>query len=186
MPTSEEQAIYFSICGDWKNAIAANLAILKKNPTDIDALNRLTYAYIQIGKYSLAKKTINIILAIDPSNVIANKNLSCLKNNSDKFTKTQNILENNVSFIENPGLTRIITLIYPTNTTTISKIRHGAKLSYKIRKRKIWISYLNEYIGCFPDDLSKKYIQSLTKGKKYEAFFKSYQKKKVTVLFKEN
>lgn len=182
MTENEEQAIKFSIAGDWEAAIKVNLLILKKSPKDTDALNRLSYAYIQVGKLSLAKKNAERSLKIDPYNLIARKNISTLKNLSEKGASQTEKLENNVNFIENPGTTKLVSLICPASKAIICNIRNGAELQMKSRRRKMCVFHKEIYIGCFPDDLSHKYISYMAKGNKYELFFKSYNSKKISVL----
>lgn len=185
MTDLENQAIQCSIKGDWKQAVKLNLQILKKLPKDIDALNRLSYAYIQTGKTNLSKKTSLLVLKIDPFNLIATKNIVLLKNFSRKDKNPAECLENNLTFIENPGSAKLISLICPAPRAIICKVRNGADLHYKIKRRKISISHGDTYIGCFPDDLSRKYISMMNRGLKFEIFFKSYNLKKISVLVKE-
>jgi hypothetical protein len=185
MKSLEEQAIEFSINGEWNEAIKSNLQILKKLPNDIDAINRITYAYIQIGKTTLAKRMATLGLKIDKYNIIAKKNLNSLNSYPKKGKIKSECLENNLNFIENPGTTKLITLICPGSKNIISKIRNGAELNLKIKRRRISAIHQNAYVGCFPDDLCRKFITLINKGYKYEMFFKSYSGNKICVLLRE-
>lgn len=185
MTELEEKAIKCSINGNWKEAVKINLLILKKNAKDIDALNRLSYAYLQLGKIILAKKTAAKSLKVDPFNLIARKNINLLSGFARHGNKPAECLEDNVNFIENPGTTKLVSLICPAAKSVLSKIRNGSELNYKIRRRKICVSHKDAYIGSFPDDLSRKYITRISDGTKYEIFFKSYNTKKISVLLKE-
>jgi hypothetical protein len=185
MISLEDQAIKFSMSGLWKEAIKLNLQILKKSPKDIDAINRLTFAYIQTGKTTLAKKMATLGLKIDRYNVIANKNLLSLTSCQKKGKPQPECLENNINFIENPGTTKLITLVCPGEKNLIAKIRNGAELSLKIKRRRISAIHQKTYIGCFPDDLSRKFIALINQGLEYELFFKSYKTNKVCVLLRE-
>src|SRR3989338_5169940 len=79
MPTStvsySTQAINAALFNNWKEAIKYNEEILDKNPKDLDALNRLAYAHLQLGKLKEAKKLFKRVITLDSYNQIAKKNL---------------------------------------------------------------------------------------------------------------
>jgi tetratricopeptide (TPR) repeat protein len=60
---------------DLEASIAINLAILRKAPHDIVAMNRLGRAYEAIGSIDLAEQTFRQALACDPGNSIATRRL---------------------------------------------------------------------------------------------------------------
>ena len=71
-----QDAISLALSGDWEKAIETNKKILEKDPRDIDALNRMSRAYAELGKFSTAKKFAQSVLKIDPFNSIATKSLN--------------------------------------------------------------------------------------------------------------
>lgn len=182
----EEKAVQSSIDGNWDDAVKFNLEILKKSKNDIDALNRLCFAYIQSSHTTLAKKTIQKVLKLDKYNAIAQKNNQLLGNNVkiDKKTVSEKAIKN-INFIENPGSTKIISLTDICEKAILKKIRNGSRLSIKVRRRKICTFYGTKYIGKFPDDVSHKYISLMNKNHEYEVVFKSFDLKKIYVLIRE-
>jgi len=50
MTLLKDKAIQAMLLGDWKNATSLNKALLRDNPNDIDALNRLAYAFTILGR----------------------------------------------------------------------------------------------------------------------------------------
>ena len=74
-----QTAIKFAISQKWNEAVLVNLQILKANPRNVDALNRLGTAYINLAECSKAKSCFTKAIKIDPLNNIANKNLKILK-----------------------------------------------------------------------------------------------------------
>ena len=48
--TVKDKAIQAMLLGDWKNAASLNKTLIKEDPKDIDALNRLAYALTVLGK----------------------------------------------------------------------------------------------------------------------------------------
>ena len=75
----EKQAIQAAIKGNWSQAIEFNNQLIKKNPQNIAAFNRLAKALWELGKVSQAKKTYQKVLRFDPYNEIAKK-----RNNAKK------------------------------------------------------------------------------------------------------
>jgi len=76
----KNQAIRTALTGNWDGAIQLNKAILETNPQDIDSLNRLAFAYSELGQIKEAKNTYQKVLLIDSNNPIAFKNLKRLAN----------------------------------------------------------------------------------------------------------
>src|SRR3989344_7973707 len=81
----KNQAIQTALSGDWQNAIVLNKNLIKENPNDIDALNRLALAYIIVGKTKDAKSIYQKVIKLDPLNPIAQRSLNKLK---DKKTQS--------------------------------------------------------------------------------------------------
>lgn len=177
MKTLEEQAIEASIKGNWRDAVRLNCEILKTCKQNIEALNRLSFAYVQIGKRTLARQTINNVLQIDKFNQIAKKNSFLIKK--------VHLPTSNIDFIEEPGITKIIALVDVGEKNSLSKIRSGTKLGMKIRRRRICLSADCVYIGKLPEDLNKNFICLIKKGHTYEFFFKSFDQRRVQVLLRE-
>ena len=77
-------AISAALARNWKQAISANTALIQKDKTNIDALNRLGFAYLQTGKFTASKKIYELVLKLDPYNQIALKNRKKLANLKQK------------------------------------------------------------------------------------------------------
>ena len=185
MKTLAERAIDAGIDGDWEKAIQLNKELIKLKKNDIDALNRLSFAYLQNNKKTLARKIINKVLRVDKFNSIANKNLRLLNICNSYLKKDFSLLVKNVDFIEEPGTKKIISLINQCTKEILYKIRPGTKLNLKIRRRRVCVQLESMYIGGFPDDINKNLIKLIENGNKYEIFFKSFDQKKAYILLQE-
>src|SRR5689334_19115226 len=118
-------AINAALNENWEEAIKANSSILKIEPTDIDALNRMAKAYAETGDLNKAKETTKKVLKLDPTNIIANK---CQEkwNNFKKLTKTITSSKGIAKiFIEEPTKTKLITLINLGDPISISTLDCG-------------------------------------------------------------
>jgi tetratricopeptide (TPR) repeat protein len=70
-----QSAINEAINCNWDKAIELNLEIIKDEPENVQAKNRLAKAYCETGQFKLAKSVYEEVLKIDPYNGIATKNL---------------------------------------------------------------------------------------------------------------
>ncbi|MAG59326.1 hypothetical protein CMO96_00865, partial [Candidatus Woesebacteria bacterium] len=78
MDSAAQRAIEKALHGDWKEAVVLNEQILKDNPGNKEALNRLARAYLELGKLRKATTYYKKVLTIDPYNGIAKKSLDRL------------------------------------------------------------------------------------------------------------
>lgn len=183
-----QQAIQAALSSHWENAIKINKEILKVDPQNIDALNRLAKAYFETGKYSLAKKYYSATLKYDPYNPIAAKNLKILKaTKSDE----KNIipLANKISsslFLQEPGKTKVVNLLKVAEPQKLSQVYPGMEVAMVMKNRGIVITTLAAgYLGVLPDDLSHQLIKLTRGGNKYEIFIKAVRVNGLTVLIRE-
>src|SRR3990167_4829224 len=75
MTSLKDQAIQNALTGDWQKAVLVNKSLIKENPQDIDALNRLAFALSILGRVKDAKNTYQKVLKIDSLNPLALRNL---------------------------------------------------------------------------------------------------------------
>ncbi len=89
MTVLKSQAIQTALTGNWDQAISLNQELLKNNPTDIDALNRLAFAYSITGKTKEARNLYHKVLEIDTLNSIALRGLKRLAGTSNHKKSVQ-------------------------------------------------------------------------------------------------
>lgn len=185
--TLRDKAIQTALTGNWKEAIDTNKELLKENPEDIDALNRLALAFTIFGKSTSAKTTYQKVLKIDPLNPIALRNLKNLK-----FSKTQKKLDYsqgiqiNNQFIEETGKTKVMELLNLAQANVIQSLRTGEFVSLSIKRSRIFVlKGEKQYLGVLPDDIGRRLIKFMKSGNKYEAYIKSANAKKIIIFVKE-
>ncbi len=182
--TLKNQAIQTALEGNWTEAISLNKDLVKENPQDIDALNRLALAYTIVGKLKEAKSAYQKVVDIDPLNSIALRNLKKLKEKNIKETDPTEYRINN-SFLEEPGKTKVIELINTAQPKIIEGLRTGKGLTLVIKRSKIFVEDQTQYIGVLPDDIAKRLIKFMNGGCTYDAFVKSSSTHKVSIFIKE-
>lgn len=184
---TSEDAIACALKQDWQNAIRINTTLLKEDKGNIDAHNRLGFAYLKTGQIVLAKKTFQKVLNIDPYNQIALKNLKKL--GTVKLKDLQENGGNHISpimFLEEPGRTKIVTCINVAPTNILSTLSCGQEVYLRAKKYCVEIRTTNNtYLGALPDDLSFKLIKFLAGGNEYQAIVKMAAKNTLIVFLRE-
>lgn len=187
MTLLKDKAIQAMLLGDWKNATSLNKALLKDNPNDIDALNRLAYAFTILGKIKDAKSTYRKVLKLDILNQIAIRNIKKITDLGPKqIAKSTSIKYVNYMFLEETGKTKIISLVNTAQPKIIALLSTGQPVIIAIKRGKIFIQDQNkQYLGVLPDDIGRRLIKLIKGGNVYETCIKSVSLHNVSVFIKE-
>jgi tetratricopeptide (TPR) repeat protein len=177
--------------GNWKEAVGLNEEILKLDDKNHEALNRLSRAYLELGKYTKAVTHYKKVLKLDPYNAIAQKALERIKNlkkaslkdlkNGDSFSAPAANL-----FIEEPGKTKSVTLIHLGEPGVISTLDAGESVVLECHAHRVSVMTTNgRYIGRMPDDISRTIIKLKKDGNEYVSFIRSVLPDQVRIFIKE-
>ncbi len=171
-------AIQAALSGQWKDAIKINLSILKKNSHDIDALNRLARAYLETGFKTKSGEIYIKVLKIDKFNTIAAKNLELLKtvkiDRSRKSTPQDAPGASISMFLEEPGLTKTVSLINLGDQKIIRNTRPGNPVNIVARGHNVAVvTASNQYLGRLPDDLASRLRLLINEGNTYSCWIRS-------------
>jgi len=165
------QAIKCALCQNWKEAIRLNLELLRQNEENIEALNRLAYAYLKTGNLPSSKSTYKKVLKINKYNPIAIKNLKWLSNlTKHDIHQDPSVSPTPTIFLEEPGKTKIVILIDPAAARVLCNIASDGQ---------------DVYIGALPDDLSHRLTRFINTGNTYEAYIKNVERNNVSVFIRE-
>jgi len=179
-------AIRAALSGNWDEAVKLNKEILKETPKNLEALNRLAKAYIELGQKNPALKAIKDALSIDHYNQISLKlkaRLSTGKilkgNKSDSYATLS-------AFIEEPGKTKTVLLINCASPKKISCSECAQGLQLIPKRHTIHVCDCDgNYLGMLPDDLGKRLNLLIKGGNIYESFVKSVGEKDLTIFIRE-
>lgn len=182
-------AIASAMSGNWQEALKLNLQILKTDSENCEVLNRIAQAYKLLGNNKKSITTYRKVLKIDKYNVIATRNLDILKNRRQEpqphFANSQKA---NVDiFLEEPGKTKLVSLINLAPASQILSISPMQQLELSLKRKSVFVSTFasNTYIGALPDDLSYRLTKFMNVGYKYDCFAKSVDRHNVSVLIRE-
>lgn len=183
------KAIQAALSQNWETATSINQEILQKNPQDIDALNRISQAYMRRGLFGKATKASEKVKNIDPLNTIANK---CQER--CEALKGKKVLESRIGdlkrlqnlFIEIPGHTRIVSLINICEASSLATLNPGQEVMMQPRQRRVVITTIeDDYIGKIPDDLSIRIISFYDEGREYKSHIKSVNRADVKIFIRD-
>lgn len=179
------KAVSAALNGNWEKAIEINKSIIKRDSKDVDALNRLARALAEHGDLNKAKTTARKVTKIDPFNKIALKSLEKWKKlkGGETYVSSPSSAK---TFLEEPGKTKIVSLIHTGSVKTLSKLDSGDEVRLNSHGHKISVCTPDgKYIGRLPDDLSARLKQLIKHGNEYQIFVKSQTDNEVKVFIRE-
>ncbi len=181
----EKQAVQAAIKGSWQKAASLNRQLIKEDPKDIAALNRLARAYWELGKTGDAQKIYRQVLKLDPYNPIATKSLERLVKRKGKPQQKKIGATGNL-FLEEPGKTKTIKLIRLASAEVLSDLSTGQSVNLEPKKRAISVITEDKvYLGTIPDDLSSRLIKLINGGNSYQAFVKAVENQQLEIFIRE-
>jgi len=168
----QKQAIEAAKVSNWQQAICLNKEILETLPSNINALNRLALAQMQLDLLPEASASLQRVLEIDKNNKIAQKNLEKIKKR-DKGKVAQ--FGQQSSYIEEPGKAKVIDLIRLTDSKSLANFVIGQECQLEPKKSYISINTAcgSNYIGTLPKNISSRLINLIANGNKYRCVIQS-------------
>ena len=167
----QNQAINAAKNGDWQTAADTNLKIIELDDQNIGGLNRLAVCQAQLGQLKAAKTSYEKVLAIDPGNSIALKQLAQLKSKSTlktpQFSRQQ--------FVEEPSKSKIVALHRLAGKNILENLFVGQDLLLKPKNRYISVETEDKvYLGSLPEDLSLRLGKLINTNNKYSCQVHSF------------
>ncbi len=180
-----QEAISQALKGNWQKALEINQEILSKDSENIDALNRLARCLAELGRIKEAKATALKVLKIDPFNSIATKSLEKWKKLKKGEIYNSKPTKPDV-FLEEPGKTKVVTLIHVGNPKILAKLDSGDEVKLNTHSHRICVTTMDgNLVGKLPDDLSAKLKRLISLGNAYQVFIKSISGRTVKVFIRE-
>ncbi len=179
----QQNAIKAAIARNWNEAISFNEKVLEISPDDIPTLNRLGIALSMAKQNKKATENFHKVLAIDPHNHIARNNLARLKAN--KKQGLANPYLQTVSFIEEPGKSKVVPLVSQGEPKIFSSLNIGEPVELTTAKHKVKVGKDGTFIGYLPDNISSRLLKLIVSGYKYKTVMKSVNPKNPQVFIQE-
>jgi tetratricopeptide (TPR) repeat protein len=177
-------AISAALSAQWDEAVKLNKSIIKIDADNVDALNRLARAHAELGDLPSAKSTLQLVIAKDPYNSIAQKLLIKWKD-LKKTTQSHTALNPNV-FLEEPGKTKIVPLMHLCGPDVAAQLDAGDELKLALNAHRVSVTTIdNSYIGRLPDDISARIKKFSAIGYEFNTVVRSSDKNEVKILIRE-
>ncbi len=185
---STKQAIALAMEGKWKEAVAVNRGILEIFPHDIEALNRLGRAYLELGEYGWSETAYRRTTEIDPYNVIALKNLqrlSRLKEAAGGGGVGAGKLEPQ-SFIKEVGKVGIVQLVDCAPPEVLARMSAGDRVQLRSDASSLIVETTRgEYLGLVEPGHGQRLARLIEGGNLYTAAIVSVADDSASVIIRE-
>lgn len=188
MNSLAQQAVAAALAGHWQEATRLNKQILSQGNQDLDALNRLARAYIELGRTKNALTAYKKALRLDPYNTIAQKAVERLSQirGKAKLNNTPAVAAPATSFLEEPGKTKTVSLIHLGAPNTLNRLNIGDLVHLVPHAHRVSVeNHDSQYIGRLPDDISRRIIRLSRAGNQYEAYIRSVAPDSVRIFIRE-
>jgi tetratricopeptide (TPR) repeat protein len=185
---ASKEAITLALQGQWKEAIAINLSLIEKFPGDVEALNRLGRAYMELGEYRDAEAAYRKTMAIDQYNAIAQKNLQRLS----YLKKTKTTADTNThklepqQFIEEIGKAGVVQLSNLAKPSILAHMVAGDVVTLKVSENNLdVVTTRGEYLGRVDQRHGQRLVRLIRGGNRYSVAIVSSTDKAVTAIIRE-
>ena len=182
-----ERAIALAMASRWEEAANANRELLELFPDDVDARNRLGKALTELGRFGEARNAYSRAAAIDPTNVIAAKNLQRLsKLAAEQAVPVSAARVDPSLFIEESGKTVITTLLHVAGPDVLVNMAAGDLLELRQADHTIQVATpAGRVVGQIEPKLAKRLIDLLEGGNRYQTAVTSADDQLVKVIIRE-
>jgi tetratricopeptide (TPR) repeat protein len=183
----EKQAIQLALEHKWDEALKVNEEIIRNDPKNIPALNRLARAFWEKGEIEKAKKAYKKVLSLDEYNPIASKNIRRII--AGKKIKRPRLLHKkglfSQLFLEEPGKTKVVKLVRLAASRILSGFDSTDPVDLVPKNRLISVQSGDIYLGTIPEDLSQRLLTLMKGGNRFEAVIKAIDRHNLEILIRE-
>ena len=182
-----KEAIDLAMQARWAEAVDVNKQLTGDYPSDVDSHNRLGRAYMELGRYKLARKAYGQARELDPYNAIAARNLRRLNDLSDSDTAevgTDKVEPQH--FIEEIGKAGIVTLYDLSPKEDRARMVAGDRVKLVAEGPSLNVYNSRDvYMGKVDQKYTQRLIRLLIGGNQYSALVVKSIMDMMTVIIRE-
>ena len=181
------EAIVLALQGKWERAAELNQRILQIFPEDVETLNRLGKAFLELGHYSRAREAFQRASTVAPYNTISKKNLDRLAHLEEAGAlPKQGKLVTPYLFIEESGKSGITVLERVAPRQVLAKMTAGDELAIGAREHGLIVENLQgEYLGQVEPKLGIRLLRLMKGGNRYDAAIISTNHQEISIIIWE-
>ncbi len=183
------EAVSMALKGKWERATEVNRAILDRFEDDVEAMNRLGKALMELGDYSAAKKVFDRVVHIAPYNNIAKKNAARLEQLESTPLATKQARKGGAApqlFIEESGKSGTTLLRKPADRQVIARLTPSDPANLVVEENSITVQNSEgDYLGQIEPKLARRLIRLMYGGNKYDAAILGINERGVSIIVRE-
>lgn len=182
-----KEAINFAMQARWAEAVNINKQLTEDFPTDVDSYNRLGRAYLELGKYTLARVAYSQAQELDPYNAIAARNLRRLNDLSDSdATEMEKGKVEPQHFIEEIGKAGVVTLYDLSAKEDRARTVAGDRVKLAAEGASLNVYNSRDvFMGKVDQKYAQRLIRLLIGGNQYSASVVKSTMDMMTVIIRE-
>ena len=182
-----KEAIDLAMQARWADAVAVNVQLTQDFPADVDSFNRLGRAYMELGKYTLAREAYSRAQELDPYNAIAARNLRRLNDLSE--TDNEEVETDKVEphhFIEEIGKAGVVTLYELSPKEDRARMVAGDRVTLKPEGGNLSVyNSRGVYMGKVDVKFAPRLVRLMAGGNQYAASVVKSTMDMMTVIIRE-
>ena len=183
------EAISLALKGEWERAAGVNQDILEMYADDVDAMNRLGKALMEVARYSEAREVLDRVVALAPYNIIAKKNLARLAQLESVPAPSKQVRKTGSTpqlFIEESGKSSTTLLQKQATGQVVARLAPSDPANLVVDHNAIKVYTRNEeYLGQIEPKLSKRLIRLIQGGNKYDAAIIGVNDQGISIIIRE-
>jgi len=187
-----ERAIALAMQNRWREAADVNRTILKIDPNDADAYNRLGKALLELGQIREAYDAYARAVELSPTNMIAQKNMQRLAPLVQQGATVAPIRASSAepirpqTFIEETGKTGLTTLFNLASGPTLLTLTAGDRVALRVEAGNLLLyTEAGAYLGQVEPKLAHRLLKFIEAGNRYTAAVTTVSEKSLTILIRE-
>jgi len=188
---NSRRAIALAMEGRWREAVAVNKAILEVAPGDVDTLNRLGRAYMELYEYDESRSAYQRAKEFDPYNSIADKNLKRLA--TLKAERADEVLPRETDrpvepryFIEETGKAGVVRLVNLASRLVLAKLVAGDRVKLEASDGNLVVSDdAGEVLGWVEPKHGQRLARLMAGGNRYLASVVSASEAGLSLMVRE-
>ena len=190
----DQDAVNLALHGDWEDATEVNKAILELFPNDVEAMNRLVKALIELGNYMEARVVLDRAYEAAPYNNIAKKNRARLDQldaspgsvNPSAGKPAQKSAGTPHMFIEESGKSGTTVLRNTGGNNAVVHVSPSDRVVLSPEKNTVTVWTLDGHVlGQVEPRLGKRLAGLMDGGNKYTAAVVAVSEEGVSVIIQE-
>ncbi|MQF68744.1 hypothetical protein FIM12_00195 [SAR202 cluster bacterium AD-804-J14_MRT_500m] len=183
-----KEAIQLALEGRWKDSIQLNRQILSYFPKDLETLNRLGKAHMEMGENSLARGEFQKVIDLSPHNPIAKRNLgrlSHLSNSRRSPTEGKKVIPK--FFLEESGKSGITDLKNLASQDIVAGVAAGDSVILEpVNNVLVVKTQTGDTLGFVEPKLGNRLTRFIKQGIQYDAAILSAGPTKISAIIRES